>query len=115
MPVLVPVNVTTLLLAVKLPASVQLPLSLIFEIPEAVTLPPIPMVSPSVVQPEFDEASMVTAAACVPCVTVELPVTERSLVPIPNVPDDTVKAPLTTALSCSAYTPVPSDELRIRS
>ncbi len=96
----VPFNVTVPLPAVNVPELDQLPLSVINEAPEEVTVPPVPMVRPLVVQPVLEDAPMVAAAAYEPpWVTVELPVTARLLVPMASVPDDTVKAPVTPALS----------------
>ena len=109
--VVVPSKVTVPVLAVNAPELDQSPLSLIKEAPEAVTLPPVPMVRPAVVQPLLEDAPMVTSAGFeAASVTVEAPVTARSYVPMARVPDDTVNAAPTPALSCRAHVPAPLDE-----
>jgi hypothetical protein len=60
--------------AVNVPEFDQLPLSLIFEAPEHVTVPPALIVNPAVVHPFALEAPMVT----VPFDTVEVPEIVRS-------------------------------------
>ena len=68
-----PLNVTVPEPGVNVPELDQLPLSVINALPEAVTVPPLAMLNPAVVQPVPEDAPMLT----VPLVIVEVPETER--------------------------------------
>ncbi len=79
LPDVVALKVTVEVLLVNVPlCESQLPETLIFELPEQVTVPLAPIVISVVVQPLLLEAPIVTVAVPPTPVTVELPVTAKS-------------------------------------